>query len=107
MVLGKPIPRGFVQVSVRPQAVWPPAPPPLPTSSSLLPGTAHPRCPPAGLGFLPSVETKGEVQVTEHWRCIFQSSGTKNRQATMNSAFQCLSGQEMMTNHPQQSPGCP
>lgn len=35
-------------------------PPPLP-----LPGTAHPRYPPAGLDFLPSVETKGEAQVTE------------------------------------------
>lgn len=69
--------------------------PPLP----LLPGTAHPHCPPAGLDFLPSVETKGEAQVTEHWRCIFQSPGTKNSQATMH--FQCISGQEMMTNHSQ------
>ena len=73
--------------------------PPLP----LLPGTAHPHCPPAGLDFLPSVETKGEIQVTEHGRRIFQSSGPKNRQATMDSAFQCLSGQEMMTSHSQQA----
>lgn len=56
-------------------------PPPLP-----LPGTARQHYPPAGLGFLPSVETKGEAQVTERWRCWDKERACCCKKGTFNAS---------------------
>lgn len=79
-------------------SVWHPTflPPPLP-----LPGTAHPRYPPAGLDFLPSVETKGEAQVTDTGDVSYSTLGRGRSLPSRKVYLQCFSGQEIVNNHSQ------